>query len=215
MTVGDITIVHQSSSSPNPSSPNPSLPNPSYSLLPTPYSLIILPSMGFGTGHHQTTRLCLAAMQRDDVKRGIAGGNVLDVGTGSGILALAGKLLGAARATGIDDDADAIRSAEENLDLNADLKPVAFEIADLRAWLASGLDGASGAADVVTANLTGALLVKSAGLLAGAVRSGGHLIVSGILKSEETLVTEAFVQRTSLVSITSEDEWICLVLKKP
>jgi ribosomal protein L11 methyltransferase len=172
-----------------------------------PVTVIIQPSMGFGTGHHATTRLCVRALQDIDLKGRI----VLDVGTGSGVLALAARGLGAGTSLGIDIDPDAIQSAAENLELNADLDAVEFVLGDLMTWL-SATDRKP--ADVVTANLTGALLIRSASLLADAVRPGGLLVLSGLMRSEEADVLAAFDSRTRRISITSEDEWVALVLEK-
>jgi ribosomal protein L11 methyltransferase len=159
--------------------------------------------MGFGTGHHVTTRLCLAAMQTID----LTGRDLLDVGTGSGVLAIAADRLGAARAIGIDFDPDAIQSARENLDLNPVMRHVTFETIDLAAR-------ALPAADVVTANLTGALLVRSAGALLGAVRSGGILILSGIQAHERDEVRQAFAN-AEVCWEREEDGWIGIAVKKP
>jgi ribosomal protein L11 methyltransferase len=156
--------------------------------------------MGFGTGHHATTRLCLAALQRLPLH----GRTVLDVGTGSGVLALAARLLGARDAVGLDVDPDAIQSAEENLAANPAIDRVLFVTGDLRTV---PLDPA----DVVTANLTGALLVQTAGLLRAAVRPGGTLIVSGLLDHERSAVVEA-LSPAAVVWEESEQNWVGLAL---
>src|SRR5688500_11076977 len=115
-----------------------------------PTTIVIQPSMGFGTGHHATTRLCLVALQRLTLRER----RVLDVGTGSGVLAIAASRLGAATVTGIDDDPDAIHAAWENLSLNAGAT-VSLLVGDFRSMELVH-------ADVVLANLTGGLLVNTA-----------------------------------------------------
>ena len=151
-----------------------------------PLVVVIQPSMGFGTGHHATTRLCLHGLQRMD----LAGRFLLDIGTGSGVLAIAAVRLGAARAVGIDHDADAIQAATENLTFNCGVAPVEFQIADLSAAHLP-------AADVVTANLTGAVLIRSALRLLDLVRPDGMLIVSGLLEDERDDVVRAFGDASS------------------
>jgi ribosomal protein L11 methyltransferase len=169
---------------------------------PSAIRMVILPSMGFGTGHHVTTRLCLAALQTID----LTDRDVLDVGTGSGVLAIAADRLGAARAIGIDFDPDAIQSARGNLDLNPETRHVTFETIDLAAR-------ALPASDVVTANLTGALLIRSAGALLGAVRSGGIVILSGIQSHERDEVRKAFAN-AEVCWEREEDGWIGIAVKK-
>ena len=174
---------------------------PAISHQPSAMTLIIQPSMGFGTGHHVTTRLCLEALQTIDLR----GAAVLDAGTGSGILAIAAVRLGAARAIGIDDDADAIQAARENLSLNPSGR-VAFETGDLRSMRLEP-------ADVVTANLTGALLVQSASTLLAATRPGGALILSGLLAPERDDVVRAF-EGVAVAWEREEDGWVGLVVEK-
>jgi ribosomal protein L11 methyltransferase len=167
-----------------------------------PIEMVIEPSMGFGTGHHATTRLCLAAMQALDLN----GRSVLDVGTGSGILAIAAARLGASVVYAIDSDADAIQSAEANLALNPGIRNVTFEVLDLEGKILP-------AADLVTANLTGNLLVKAADGLCAAVAPGGAAVLSGLLAVEEHEVREAF-SSFALHRREQEDEWVALTLKK-
>jgi ribosomal protein L11 methyltransferase len=145
--------------------------------------VIIQPSMGFGTGHHATTRLCLALLQRVP----LTGGSVMDVGTGSGVLALAAWKLGAARVIGIDVDEDALTSARENVDLNSagamvDLRRL--EITHDRALIDAVFD-------VVTANLTGSMIERAASTLATLVKPGGQVITSGFQAEDEPGVLAA------------------------
>jgi ribosomal protein L11 methyltransferase len=205
VTVGRVTIAPPWAA-PN-LQPVTSDPQPPTSNL-QPLFVIIEPSMGFGTGHHATTRLCLAALQTLD----LTGAFVLDVGTGSGVLAMAARRFGAREVVGIDTDPDAIRSAVESLQLNPDLDHVNFELGDLTAWPASPRGREP--ADVVTANLTGALLVRGGNVLIDSVRPGGHLIISGAMRTQEREVVAVFEKRARIVSITSEDEWVGLVLRR-
>lgn len=167
-----------------------------------PVTIVIQPSMGFGTGHHATTRLCLAALQTID----LAGRVLLDVGTGSGVLAIAAARLGAARAVGIDLDPDAIQSARENLGLNPAVRHVIFEVADLAS-------APLPRAQVLTANLTGALLVRSAPSLFAAVDGGGTLILSGLLANERDEVCRAFLP-AAVCWEREEEGWVGLAMKK-
>jgi ribosomal protein L11 methyltransferase len=168
--------------------------------------IVIAPSMGFGTGHHATTRLCLHALQSID----LAGASVLDVGTGSGILAIAAVRLGATRAIGVDTDPDALASARENLARNPD----AAVAVELRQADATGLPRGvlSRRFDVVVANLTGVLLGRAADGLTRAVAPHGLLVVSGLLADERDEVVRACGPFT-LLRETAEDGWVCLVMK--
>jgi len=170
---------------------------------PAGVTVTVQPSMGFGTGHHATTRLCLRALQTLDLSRHF----VLDVGTGSGVLALAAVRLGAAGALGVDYDADAIHSAAENLTWNPGIRDVVFEVGDL---FSSSLP----AADVVTANLTGAFLVRAAERLLDALHPGGTLIVSGLLLEERDEVLGAFGS-LRVVWEQAEDGWLAFGMKRP
>ncbi len=166
----------------------------------TPVTIVVQPSMGFGTGHHATTRLCLAALQQIDLR----GMTVIDVGTGSGVLAMCASMLGAAHVIGIDDDSDAIGSARENLTLNPRAL-VTLQVGDL-------CQAALAKADLVLANLTGALLVSAANRLRELTDSGGRLILSGFLAREERDVLHAFAP-LAVEHRAQEEEWLCVTLR--
>jgi len=144
--------------------------------------IVIDPSMGFGTGHHQTTRLCLSLLQSIE----ITGRRLIDVGTGSGVLAIAAATLGARSVTAMDNDSDALHNARENVERNA----VIVEIvqADLAAFTAAP-------AGIVVANLTAAVLRQHASTLRRLVAPHGVLIVSGFSPEELADVTASFDAR--------------------
>jgi ribosomal protein L11 methyltransferase len=164
-----------------------------------PIPIVIQPSTGFGTGHHATTRLCLAALQRIELRDR----TVLDVGTGSGVLAIAASRLGAGDVTGIDEDPDAIQAAWDNLALNPGAT-VSLIVGDLRTTELTRTD-------VVIANLTGGLLTAVAPLLTKLTNARGHLILSGFMTHEEHDVVVAFGGFT-VEDRAEEDGWLCTTL---
>jgi ribosomal protein L11 methyltransferase len=179
-----------------------------------PLFVIIQPSMGFGTGHHATTRLMLAALQ----ELPLADRTVVDIGCGSGVLAIAAAKLGARSAVGIDIDPDALENARENAALNNIDAHVRFEEGDFRPW-AGRPEPAEGRemalrGDVVMANLTGALLETSASALAATVEPDGCLIVSGFMESEQAAVVPALEKFLSLQTTAHEDEWMCASFRR-
>ena len=168
---------------------------------PDATTIIIRPSMGFGTGHHASTRLCLRLLQTTDVN----GRSVLDIGTGSGVLVLAAIQCGASSALGIDNDPDAIASAQDNLLLNPTRAVIDFQVADVE-----GFD--AGPFDVVIANLTGPHLLAHIGTTNRLVRAEGVLIASGILEEEESTLRTAFAHDHIVLSRIVEDGWVALQL---
>ena len=164
-----------------------------------PRVITIRPSMGFGTGHHATTRLCLAALQAIEVQ----GRTAIDVGTGSAVLAIAASLLGAREVRGVDDDEDAIHAAWDNLALNP-AAVVTLLTGDLRSI-------ALEPADIVFGNLTGALLIASAATMRGLTARHGRLILSGFQIHEEPDVVAAFAP-LAVERREEEDGWVCVTL---
>ena len=164
-------------------------------------TVIILPSMGFGTGHHPTTCLCLRAMQ----ELGVRDKTVIDVGTGSGVLALAAMKLGALRVAAVDNDPDAVANALENAALNQ-------VTLDVRCGdLGEPAVRAGTPFDVVVANLTGATLARSADVLEG-LAPNGTFIFSGLREEEEPAVRRTFAK--TLGMRYELEGWLCLVFDR-
>ncbi len=164
--------------------------------------IIIEPSMGFGTGHHQSTRLCLRALQEIDVH----GLDVIDAGTGSGVLAIAACLRGARGARALDCDPDAIEAAADNAARNGVADRVHASVADLGTWHGEP-------APLVFANLTAFLLRRFTPAVHTMVAPGGRLILSGFTGEQVALVLDVFPGWT-LVSRYDEDDWVGLLLQR-
>ena len=159
----------------------------------------IEPGMAFGTGTHETTRLCLDAIQKH-----FAGGSLLDVGTGTGILAIAAaKLFPEAHIEGCDTDETAIVIARENAELNGVAGQINF-------WTDS-IDDSTASADLVVANLTADVITSIMPALVGV--ACGKLILSGILETQIEMV-QASLHGSGIdeFEIMQDGEWIALIV---
>jgi ribosomal protein L11 methyltransferase len=164
------------------------------------------PGMAFGTGLHPTTRLCLAALETLADEQGIDGARVLDVGCGSGILAIAAARLGAATALGIDTDPIAVDATLANARRNR----LGRRIAAREGTIPTG----EPAFDVVLANLIAGVLVPLAGGLRAELRPGGRLVASGIFVDREAEVRASFeAAGLELTDRAAEGDWIAITCR--
>jgi ribosomal protein L11 methyltransferase len=170
------------------------------------------PGMAFGTGNHETTRLCIERLV--EFERSLAPGaaealRVVDAGCGSGILALSASLLGFRDVMGFDDDAEAVRVSIENAELNHLVSQVRFETAGLHVGLSP--------ANVILANIQSDVLVRYVQALTLAVEPGGMLALSGILSTEAHAVMGAFEPATQGWACDSRilGEWCDVCLRRP
>ena len=170
------------------------------------------PGLAFGTGNHETTRLCVERLVTLAEEHGTQG-RVIDAGCGSGILALSAALLGFRDVSGFDNDAEAVRISEENAALNALAGRVRFHTADV----VSGLAGRDASADILMANIQADVLMRFARELVAAVAPGGTLVLSGILAHENGQVREAFEKVAPAWSVNARvmGEWSDVVLTRP
>lgn len=178
-----------------------------FSAQPDDVVIEIDPGMAFGTGTHGTTRLCLeavaAAFESEAPPR-----SVLDVGTGSGILAIAAAGYGAEKILACDIDPEACAIAFENAVLNQADEKISFTIAPL--------EELEGSFDLVLANILAEENIRLADELVARLAPGGRLVLSGILIEKEEMVMKAFNSYgLGLPEVSHNDDWSCIIYRRP
>jgi ribosomal protein L11 methyltransferase len=166
--------------------------------------LSIDPGAAFGTGTHATTSLCLELLQ-DKIKSGV---EMLDIGCGSGILALASVLLGAENAIGVDIDAQSVKTATENAEINKISDKAKFIVGDLA-------DKIDGKYEVICANIVADVIIRLLPDVDRFMTENGVLIVSGIIDIRKDDLLKAVAENGfTVVEERYKDNWCAFVLKK-
>jgi ribosomal protein L11 methyltransferase len=177
------------------------------------------PGMAFGTGLHPTTRLCLEAMESS----ALLGCSVLDVGTGSGVLAIAAAKLGATSVLALDTDPVAVAVAAENVARNQVSAQVTVRqgsVGQAPGWSASRPRGDfllldTGTFDRVVVNILAPVIIALSEGLAARTALGGRLIASGIIESQEPAVVDALLPLGfRLIGRAQETDWVALVMQR-
>jgi ribosomal protein L11 methyltransferase len=166
--------------------------------------LIIDPGMAFGTGHHETTRSCLVLMER--YAGMVKAERFLDLGTGTGLLAMAALALGFRSVVGVDTDPLAIEASRRNIALN---KAEKVEL------IYGGIDRCEDDYDMIAANLISGTLIQLAGEIASRLVPSGIVIMSGILKGQDDEVVEA-AKNSGLACIErlADGKWVSLACRR-
>ncbi len=168
------------------------------------YDIVIDPKMAFGTGHHATTSLIVERLLKMD----LTGLDVIDMGTGTGILAILCAMRGARSVTGIEIDEFAYRNAVENVALNGhpEIKLIHGDASALPA---------DGKADLFIANINRNVITHDMKYYAGALRSGGTMLLSGFYE-EDVPVVSVWSKEHGMVpgSYFERDRWVCLTMMK-
>ena len=169
-----------------------------------PYIIRMDPGPAFGTGQHPTTRMCLEAMERVGVSRPWT---LLDVGTGSGILAIYGIVLGAERVLALDTDPEALRWASRNIELN--------RVSEGIVLASEPVEAVKERFPLICANLILGEILRLLPVLSSLLDPGGRLILSGILTDQVPEVAEACSRNGLLGHETlHQDEWSCVIAAK-
>ena len=168
------------------------------------------PGIAFGTGSHETTKLCIQALDKY-VKKG---DSVLDVGCGSGILSIAALKLGAAHATAIDIDEVAVKVAAENMEVNH-IPASQYTLYDGDLITNSFLKVKAGTShDIVVANILADVIIPLTGVIRPHLKKGGLYITSGIINTKEEEVREALIANGfEILGVEYMKEWCCFIAK--
>ncbi len=180
--------------------------NPSWYTDTDPDGRVVMnidPGLAFGTGKHETTRLCMEALERY-VK---GGEKVLDVGCGSGILGIASVLLGAQSAFGVDIDELAVRTANENAAVNREEDKFTAIAGDL-------VDKVDGKYDIVVANIVADAIIALSASVSEFMKEDSVYIVSGIIDTRADDVKNAVGDRFEIIEENTYRGWYCFVLKR-
>ncbi|MBM4311861.1 MAG: 50S ribosomal protein L11 methyltransferase [Deltaproteobacteria bacterium] len=163
------------------------------------------PGMAFGTGTHPSTRMCLRAID-DLAARLLPGARLLDVGTGSGILAIAGAKLGFQDVVGTDIDHTAVRVARKNAEAN--------RVGERIVFATDGLGKIAGVFELVVANILPHILIDLRDALIDHTAGRGYVVLSGILNEKAAPVQEAYAQKMGFVRRLEEEQWCCLIFER-
>jgi ribosomal protein L11 methyltransferase len=163
-----------------------------------PHAVVVRldPGLAFGTGTHPTTALCLQVLD----SLALEGRTVIDYGCGSGILAVAALKLGAAHVTAVDLDPQALIATRENAVLNGVTSNITVQ----------GIEAGLPDAFCVVANILAGPLIDLAPKLTSACEAGGHLLLSGLLKTQAYAVKGAYASGFDIVQVIERDEWCCI-----
>ena len=172
--------------------------------------IVLIPAgMAFGTGDHATTATCLRLLADVSAEYGPRSWEMIDLGCGTAILAIAARLLGATRVEAGDFDPAAVRVSKENVRLNG-VNQLRVSKLDVRQWLPARTW------DVVVANMFSGVLIEAASKIAAATAPGGRLIFSGILRLQEAEVIAAFeAQGFRMDQVVRKGKWITGAATKP
>ena len=160
------------------------------------------PGMAFGTGDHETTRMCIQALEKYVEKDS----TVFDVGTGSGILAIAAAKLGAKKAVGVDLDPVAVESAKENVSYN--------NLDNIEVLYGNLVEVIEGKADIVVANIIAEIICILIDDVKRVLKQGGMFITSGIIHERVKMVTDKLEESGfEVIKVNKDGEWNCIIAK--